>query len=61
MRNQQEIDDAAIEAADDAEARRTGGTFAAKYLGPLDGWDGKTMPSPAATTTRPNRPAVEHG
>ena len=24
------------------------GTFAKRYLGPLDGWDGKTMPSPAA-------------
>jgi hypothetical protein len=42
-------DDAAEEAADDAEAARDGGTFAAKYLGPRDGWDGHTMPSPAAT------------
>ncbi len=38
-----------IEAADDAEDRRSGGTWAAHYLGPLDGWDGSTMPSPAAT------------
>jgi hypothetical protein len=43
-------DAAAVEAADDAEDRRAGGTFAAKYLGPRDGWDGSTMPSPAATT-----------
>lgn len=27
-------DDVAVEAADDREARRTGGTFAARYLGP---------------------------
>jgi len=30
------MSDEEIEAADDREARRTGGTFAAKYLGPRD-------------------------
>lgn len=48
MLTPQEIEDAEIEAADEREARRTGGTFAKYYLGPLDGWDGSTMPGPAA-------------
>ncbi len=36
----QGADDAAVEAADDEEARRTGGTFVGKYLGPRADVDG---------------------
>ena len=57
---------AAIEAADDREARRTGGTFAQKYLGPADDWDGMAhlytccpaRPDHPHTDDCPTRPEV---